>query len=238
MDRFQQQAFELITGPAAQTAFNIAAEDERIRDSYGRNSWGQSTLLARRLIEAGATFVTVHLNGWDHHFDIVKQMETSLPQLDAAVAALLEDLDDRGLLDQVLVVVCGEMGRTPKMNSGNGKGLPGRDHSDPNNCCQRDNFVSHHHSLTIQDFHSPHRQLTFTRGFGISSAGTAQDVGHPVISFVTSVLHQLVLGLVPDEREHPGPRPSPDLRIVDGELILEGIGTSSRIPLRHGERIA
>jgi len=128
MDRFQQQAYELITGSAAQNAFNIAAEDPHIRDSYGRHTWGQSTLLARRLVEAGATFVTVHLNGWDHHFDIVKKMETFLPQLDAAVAALFEDLDDRGLLDQVLVVVCGEMGRTPKMNRGNAKGLPGRDH--------------------------------------------------------------------------------------------------------------
>lgn len=72
--------------------------------------------------------MTVHPNDWDHHFNIVTRMEKSLPRLDSAVAALFKDLDERGLLEQVLVVVCGEMGRTPRINSGKAKKAPGRDH--------------------------------------------------------------------------------------------------------------
>lgn len=134
MDRFQQEAFDFVTGPVARTAFDIGREQPRLRDRYGRNNWGQSTLLARRLVEAGSTFVTVHYGGWDHHWDLQRGYETVLPQVDAAVATLFEDLDDRGLLDSTLVVLCGEFGRTPRMNDGgNGgaprsMGTPGRDH--------------------------------------------------------------------------------------------------------------
>jgi uncharacterized protein (DUF1501 family) len=91
-------------------------------------------LLARRLVENGCTFVTVHLGGWDHHWDLQKSYENLLPIVDSGVSALFTDLDDRGLLDQTLVVLCGEFGRTPKMNDGgNGgpprsMGTPGRDH--------------------------------------------------------------------------------------------------------------
>jgi uncharacterized protein (DUF1501 family) len=105
-----------------------------LRDRYGRHNWGQSTLLARRLVEAGATFVTVHFGGWDHHWDLRKGMESHLPIVDSAVATLFEDLDARGLLETTLVVLCGEFSRTPKMNNGgNGgapgsMGTPGRDH--------------------------------------------------------------------------------------------------------------
>jgi uncharacterized protein (DUF1501 family) len=101
---------------------------------YGRNSWGQSTLLARRLVEAGSTFVTVHLGSWDHHWDLQKGYENYLPQVDSLVSALFTDLDERGLLDTTLVMLCGEFSRTPKMNDGgNGgaprsMGTPGRDH--------------------------------------------------------------------------------------------------------------
>jgi len=134
MDRFSQEAYEFITGPNAREAFDINKEDVRLRDRYGRNTWGQSVLLARRLVEAGSTFVTVHFGGWDHHWDLQKGYETLLPQVDAAVATLFEDLADRGLLDTTLVVLCGEFSRTPKMNDGgNGgpplsMGTPGRDH--------------------------------------------------------------------------------------------------------------
>ena len=134
LDKFNQEAFEFVTGPVARKAFDIGKEDGRLRDRYGRNSWGQSTLLARRLVEAGSTFVTVHFGGWDHHWDLQKGYENVLPKVDAAVATLFEDLDDRGLLDTTLVVLCGEFGRTPKMNDGgNGgpprsQGTPGRDH--------------------------------------------------------------------------------------------------------------
>jgi hypothetical protein len=134
MDRFSQQAYEFVTGPTARRAFDINSEDPRLRDTYGRNNWGQSTLLARRLVEAGATFVTVHFGGWDHHWDLQAGMERYLPMVDSAVSGLFLDLEQRGLLDQVLVVLCGEFSRTPRMNDGgNGgaprsMGTPGRDH--------------------------------------------------------------------------------------------------------------
>ncbi|HTN03692.1 MAG TPA: DUF1501 domain-containing protein [Planctomycetaceae bacterium] len=134
MDRFDQQAFELVAGASARKAFDISQEDPRMRDRYGRHSWGQSTLLARRLVEAGTTFVTVHLGGWDHHWDLKSGMERYLPMVDSLTSALFEDLEQRGLSDKVMVMLCGEFSRTPRMNNGgNGgpplsMGTPGRDH--------------------------------------------------------------------------------------------------------------
>jgi hypothetical protein len=134
MDRFAREAFDFVSGPAARRAFDISAEDPRLRDRYGRHNWGQSCLLARRLVEAGSTFVAVHFGGWDHHWDLQKGMENYLPVVDSAVSALFTDLHDRGLLAKTLVVLCGEFSRTPKMNDGgNGgaprsMGQPGRDH--------------------------------------------------------------------------------------------------------------
>ena len=134
MDRFDQDAFSFVTGERARRAFDITMEDPRIRDQYGRNSWGQSTLLARRLVEAGSTFATVHFGGWDHHWDLKTGMERYLPMVDMAVSALFNDLDQRGLLDSTLVILCGEFSRTPRINDGgNGgpplsMGQPGRDH--------------------------------------------------------------------------------------------------------------
>jgi hypothetical protein len=134
MDRFGREAFDFVTGPTARQAFDIGREDPRLRDAYGRHTFGQSTLLARRLVEAGATFVTVHFGGWDHHWSLQAGMESYLPQVDSAVSALFQDLRDRGLLGRVLVVLCGEFSRTPRMNDGgNGgaprsMGTPGRDH--------------------------------------------------------------------------------------------------------------
>ena len=134
MDRFSREAHEFVVGSAARNAFDISREDPRLRDAYGRHNWGQSTLLARRLVEAGCTFVTVHFGGWDHHWDLEAGMNRYLPMVDSAVSALFEDLDHRGLLQTTLVVLCGEFSRTPRMNDGgNGgpprsKGTPGRDH--------------------------------------------------------------------------------------------------------------
>jgi len=134
MDRFAQSAYELVTGPAVRKAFDIGAEDPRLRDRYGRTSWGQSTLLARRLVEAGSTWVTVHFGGWDNHWSLKGAMESYLPMVDRAVSALFEDLCARGLYERTLVVLCGEFSRTPRMNDGgNGgppmsMGTPGRDH--------------------------------------------------------------------------------------------------------------
>ncbi len=134
MDRFDQQAFEFVTGPRARKAFDINSEDPKVRERYGRHSWAQSTLLARRLVEAGSTFVTCHFGGWDHHWSLKSGMENNLPIIDRLVSALFSDLAERGLYEKVLVVLCGEFSRTPRMNDGgNGgapmsMGTPGRDH--------------------------------------------------------------------------------------------------------------
>jgi len=134
MNRFQQDAYQLVSSEAARNAFDMTKENPQLREQYGRHSWGQSMLLARRLVEAGCTFVTVHLGGWDHHWDLKSGMENYLPRVDAGMATLFQDLSDRGLLDRTLVVLCGEFSRTPRMNNGgNGgpplsKGTPGRDH--------------------------------------------------------------------------------------------------------------
>lgn len=133
-DRFDADAYDFVTGERARKAFDLSSEDESVRNLYGRDSWGQSTLLARRLVEAGTRFVTIHYGGWDHHWDLQAGMESYLPRVDKAVAALFEDLSQRGLLESTLVVLCGEFSRTPLINDGgNGgpplsKGTPGRDH--------------------------------------------------------------------------------------------------------------
>jgi hypothetical protein len=123
IDKFQAEAVEMITGPRARKAFAIGEEDPRLRDRYGRHNWGQSCLLARRLVEAGVTFVTVHMGGWDDHSAIDQAMKNKLPRLDAAIAGLVEDLVQRGLFERTAICVCGEFGRTPKVNDG-----AGRDH--------------------------------------------------------------------------------------------------------------
>jgi hypothetical protein len=123
LDAFNQQAFEMITGPEVRRAFDIRKEDPRTRDRYGRDTYGQSALLARRLVEAGVTFVNVHNGGWDHHSGIEQAMHSRLPTMDQSIAALIEDLHDRRMLDDVVVAVMGEFGRTPRVNAS-----AGRDH--------------------------------------------------------------------------------------------------------------
>ncbi len=134
LDKFDQDAYEFVSGKQARAAFDMTREDAKTRDAYGRHTWGQSALLARRLVEAGATFVTVHLGGWDHHWNLQSGMETNLPIVDSMLSALLNDLTQRGLFESTLVILCGEFSRTPRMNDGgNGgpprsMGTPGRDH--------------------------------------------------------------------------------------------------------------
>jgi hypothetical protein len=141
MNQFQRQAFDLVTVGKAAAAFDLTRESTAARDRYGRNTWGQSTLLARRLVEAGCTFVTVHWGGWDHHWELKPGMERFLPKLDQMVSALFDDLHDRGLLETTLVMICGEFSRNPVMNDGGGggpplsKGTPGRDHWGKAMCC-------------------------------------------------------------------------------------------------------
>jgi len=127
LDHFQQQAFEMVTGTAARRAFQLDLENPKLRDRYGRNPLGQRLLLARRLVEHGVTFVTAGTFGWDHHGNLWKDMRRDAPAFDRAVAALVEDLHDRGLAERVLVVAMGEFGRTPRISSLNNS-APGRDH--------------------------------------------------------------------------------------------------------------
>lgn len=123
-DAFYEKAHGLITSPAAKKAFDLEQEPDRVRDAYGRTYLGQSCLLARRLIEGGVHFVTVTDGGWDTHANNFKSLkERKLPPLDRAYAALLQDLSDRGLLENTLVVWFGDFGRTPKINPS-----AGRDH--------------------------------------------------------------------------------------------------------------
>jgi uncharacterized protein (DUF1501 family) len=132
MDKFEKQAFELVTSQTVSRAFDIASESDEVRDRYGRTTWGQSTLLARRMVEAGVSFVTVNMGGWDQHGDLKAKMELYLPSVDRAVSALFQDLSARGLYEQTLVIVAGEFGRTPRMNTGFQGQPAGRDHW--NNC--------------------------------------------------------------------------------------------------------
>jgi len=121
---FYRQAFDLITSPAAKQAFRIDEEKKELRERYGMHREGQSTLLARRLIESGVRFATVEFNGYDtHDNNFIELKDPLLPRLDQAWSALLDDLADRGLLDTTLVICAGEFGRTPRVN-----GLAGRDH--------------------------------------------------------------------------------------------------------------
>jgi hypothetical protein len=121
---FYEKAFGIITSPEAKRAFDVNQEPARLRDEYGRNAFGQSCLLARRLIEAGVHFVTVTEGGWDTHQNNFQTLrERRLPRLDQAYAALLKDLAERGLLANTLVIWMGDFGRTPKVNSS-----AGRDH--------------------------------------------------------------------------------------------------------------
>ncbi|QDU94614.1 DUF1501 domain-containing protein [Lignipirellula cremea] len=122
-DQFYQQSYDLVTSAEAQAAFDISRESDAVRDQYGRNSFGQRALLARRLVEAGVPFITLYDGGWDHHVDIFNTCNKVLPTLDRTVAALISDLDERGLLDTTMVIVLGEFGRTPKVNA-----KAGRDH--------------------------------------------------------------------------------------------------------------
>jgi hypothetical protein len=129
MDAVRAKAYDLLTSPATREAVRIDREPPKVRDAYGRNIYGQSVLLARRLIEAGTRVACVSwapdANAtWDTHGNNFRKLKGELlPQLDAAVSGLLTDLTDRGMLDRTLVVVMGEFGRTPKVN-----GAAGRDH--------------------------------------------------------------------------------------------------------------
>jgi hypothetical protein len=123
MNTFYDRAYSLISSPKAREAFDIEKEDAKLRESYGRNQAGQRLLMARRLVEAGVRMVTLTYGGWDMHNAITRGMRNQMPALDQALAALIQDLDQRGLLSSTLVMVSSEFGRTPRINN-----TAGRDH--------------------------------------------------------------------------------------------------------------
>jgi hypothetical protein len=123
LDEYYEQGYTLMASQDAQRAFDIHSEPDTVRDLYGRSSFGQRCLLARRLVEAGVPFITLYEGGWDHHVDIFKSLDKKLPPFDRALAALILDLEQRGLLDSTMVIALGEFGRTPKINN-----RAGRDH--------------------------------------------------------------------------------------------------------------
>jgi hypothetical protein len=140
LNTYYDRALQLIVSGRAREAFDLEQESPKLRDQYGRNTFGQSCLLARRLVEAGTRVVEViwpkvansDNHSWDHHVDLTKRMKNqSGPMLDSGLSALIADLDDRGLLEETLVVAVGEFGRSPQKGvstSGNGNSADGRDH--------------------------------------------------------------------------------------------------------------
>ncbi|MBI1249633.1 DUF1501 domain-containing protein [bacterium] len=123
MDTFYERAYSMISAPEAREAFNIDAEDAKVRDEYGRNQAGQRMLMARRLVQAGVRMVTLTYGGWDMHNRITDAINRQVPDFDQAYSTLIKDLDRNGMLDETLVMVSSEFGRTPKINQN-----AGRDH--------------------------------------------------------------------------------------------------------------
>ena len=199
MDTFYQRAYGLISSKEAREAFNLNAEDAKIRDEYGRNQAGQRMLMARRLVEAGVRFVTLTYGGWDHHQKIENAMKGQLPPLDQAFATLIRDLDRRGLLDSTLVTITSEFGRTPKINKDDG-----RDH-------------------WPRVFSVVMAGGGIKKGliYGTSDATASYPDKNPVTveNFATTLYHQM--GIVADkELMAPGPRP---IEIVDGGKVIQDL---------------
>jgi len=199
MDTFYDRAYGLLDSPDARTAFEIEKEDPKLRDRYGRNQAGQRLLMARRLVEAGVRLVTVTYGGWDMHANITNAFRSQMPSLDVALATLIDDLSQRGMLDETLVIVSSEFGRTPKINKD-----AGRDHW-------------------------PKVFSTLLAGggikgglvYGASDATASEPEDKPVSpeDLATTMYH--LLGIVADkELMAPGARP---IEIVDGGEVITDI---------------
>jgi hypothetical protein len=199
MDEFYQHAYKLISSQKAREAFNLKDEPDALKDAYGRTPAGQRMLLARRLIEGGVRFVSLTAGGWDHHDNIKAGIEKDLPATDRAIAALIRDLDQRGMLDTTLVMVTTEFGRSPKINN-----TAGRDH-------------------WPRVFSTMLAGGGVKRGFvhGSSDAlgGEVDENPVSVADFATTIYHQI--GINADkELMSPGNRP---IEIVAGGEVLDAI---------------
>ena len=197
MDEFYHRAYAMISSPAAREAFDISKETDATKAKYGQNEAGMRLLLARRLVESGVRFVTVSYGGWDHHAGIETAMRRQAPTLDQALAGLISDLDDRGLLDSTLVLVTSEFGRTPKINA-----TAGRDH------------YPRVYSVAMAGG-------GFQRGlvYGSSNSTASEPEENPVrIEDVLTTVYQQ-LGINADkELMAPGARP---IEIIDGGEVIK-----------------
>ena len=199
MDAFYQHAYSLISSQEAREAFNLKAEPEPLRQKYGMNQPGQRMLLARRLVEAGTRFVSLTAGGWDHHDNIKNAMSRTLPPVDQALATLISDLDERGLLDSTLVMVTSEFGRTPKINA-----TGGRDH------------WPRVFSVALAGG-GTHRGMTYGSSDALGAEPEEDRV--EIEDLATTVYNQL--GITGDkELMSPGDRP---IEIVDGGNVIDGI---------------
>lgn len=201
MNSFYDQAFSLITSEKARAAFDLKAENEKMKERYGKNQAGQRMLMARRLVEAGVRMVTLTYGGWDMHQGINAGMKSQAPPLDKALTALINDLDERGLLDTTLVMVSSEFGRTPKINTDAG----------------RDHWPKAFSTLLAGG--GVKRGLVY--GSTDSTASEPED--HPVSpeDFAYTMYH--LLGIVADkELMAPGERP---VEIVDNGKVIKDILT-------------
>lgn len=197
MDTFYERAYGLLDSPAAREAFQIDKEDAALRDRYGRNQAGQRLLMARRLVEAGVRLVTVTYGGWDMHANITSGFRNSMPPLDTALAVLLDDLSQRGMLDETLVIVSSEFGRTPKINTD-----AGRDHWPK-----------------VFSVMLAGGGIKGGMVYGSSDATAAEPEENPVSpeDLATTMYH--LLGIVADkELMAPGDRP---IEIVDGGQVIK-----------------
>jgi len=198
MDSFYHSAYGLISSQKAREAFDIEKENGKLRDRYGRNQAGQRMIMARRLVESGVRLVTLTYGGWDHHNNIQSSFKNQGAELDKALATLINDLDERGMLDSTMVMVSSEFGRTPKINN-----TDGRDH-------------------WPRVFSTVLAGGGVKRGFvyGSSDSLAAEPDSDPmsVQDFATTVYNQL--GITADkELIAPGPRP---IEIVaDGKVVKE-----------------
>lgn len=220
LDHFREQAFRMLTAPEAKGAFNVEREPDKVRDRYGRNEYGEAFLMSRRLIEAGVRLVTLVwyyicpdgnvANVWDNHggtgslggitgYQMLKE-KYCLPPLDQGYSALLEDLSQRGMLDETLVMMLGEFGRTPKINK-----KQGRDHWGP---CQ---------SIVLAGGGIRGGQV-----YGASDKNAAYPTRHPVTPEETIATMYHAFGLPPESLIYDsGNRPH---RICDGQPVLALFG--------------
>lgn len=199
MDSFYEAAYSLISSPQAREAFDLEKEPAELRDKYGRNTAGARMLLARRLVESGVRLVNLTYGSWDMHDNIVAGFNRQVPEFDKAFSALITDLEERGRLDETLVIVSSEFGRTPKMNN-----TAGRDH------------WPKVFSLALAGG-------GLKKGFvyGSSNATSSEPEEDPVTveNLFTTIYH--TIGIVADkELMAPGNRP---IEIVDGGEVIKDL---------------